>query len=289
MNTVFRRSATASRTGSGAVWLRAALLLLLPALVSGCLQMERVVQVNRDGSGVLIERLVLSSEVAAMMTGMQAEGQPLDIRDDEKLRANAASFGDSVRLASVRDLITDFGRGYEARYAFDDINVLRVGQSIEDNIPAGPAAPDGSAGEQSKFTTFTMLRTSPAKLVIHWPVDEAEPDAAGGASASDAPDTAGSPEQEQMAMEMMKMAFRDMRVAMHVEVTGDIVETSATHVEGRRITLMDVDFGALLSDEAALRAMVGDKPATVADMKQLLELVPGLKIEVEPEVAILFR
>ena len=289
MNTESGASAAALRTGNGVAWRKTALLLLLPVLVSGCLQMERVVQVNRDGSGVLIERLVLSNEVVAMMAGMQAEGQAIDIRDDEKLRANAASFGHSVRLQSVRDLVTDFGRGYEARYAFEDINMLHVGQDIDDSVPGDPAASDASAGEQPKFTTFTLRRTSPAELVIHWPVDEARPDAGDGGSDADSPNTASTPEQEQMAMEMMKMAFRDMRVAMHVEVAGDIVETNAMHYSGGRVTLMDIDFGALLSDEAALQAMAGNKPASVADMKQLLELVPGLKIEVEPEVAILFR
>lgn len=289
MNTASGASTAVPRTGYCAGWFKIALLLLLPALVSGCLQMERIVQVDRDGSGVLIERMVLSNEIVAMMAGTQPEGQTIDIRDDNKLRANAASFGPSVRLQSVRDLVTDFGRGYEARYAFDDINTLRVGQDIEDSMPGDPTASDASAGGQPRFTTFTLLRTSPAELVVHWPVDEARSDAGDGGSAADVPDSASTPEQEQMAMEMMRTAFRDMRVAMHVEVVGDIVQTNAMHRAGRRITLMDIDFGVLLSDDAALHAMAGNKPASVADMKQLLTLVPGLKIEIEPEVAILFR
>jgi len=289
MSVVSEQSAATGHTRHGVGCLRAAFLLLLLALLPGCLQMERIVRVNRDGSGVLIERMVLSNEIVAMMSGMQSDGQPIDIRDDEKLRANAARFGDSVRLLSVRDVVTDFGRGYEAQYAFDDVNVLRVGQNIDDSMPGDPAAGDATAGKQPKFTTFTMRGASPAELIIHWPVDQAGPDAGDGGSSADSAAVASSPEQEQMAMEMMKTAFRGMRVAMHVEVPGEIVETSATHLAGHRVTLMDVDFGALLSDEGALHALAGNRPASVADMKQLLGLVPGLKLEVEPEVVIRFR
>lgn len=269
--------------------LKFALLLLLPALVAGCLQMERVVQVNSDGSGVLIERLVLGNDIAEMMAGMRSEGEPFSIRDDDKLRGNAASFGDSVRFVSATDVVTDFGRGYEARYAFDDINTLRIGQDVEDSMPGESAASDDADGEEPKYTTFTLRHTNPVGLVIHWPVDEAGPDSEAEDSTSEYPDATSTPEQEQMAMEMMKMAFQDMRVAMHVDIMGDIVGTNATHVEGTRITLMDIDFGAFLANEAALQAMAGKKPGSVADMKELMRLIPGLKLEIEPKVAILFQ
>jgi hypothetical protein len=268
---------------------RFVLLLLLPALVAGCLQMERIVQVKGDGSGVLIERMVLSNEFVGMMAGVQPEGQPLEIRDDSKLRAGAASFGDSVRFVSARDLVTDFGRGYEARYAFDDINRIRVGQDIDDSVPGGPGASDDSGGEEPKFTTFTLRRTNPVGLVIHWPVDEAGANPAAEDSTAEHPDAASATEQEQMAMEMMKTALEGMRIAMHVEIMGDIVATNATHIEGTRVTLMEIDFGAFLSNEAALQALAGKKLGSVADLKELMKLIPGLKLEIEPKVAILFH
>lgn len=282
-------SRTTGRARSFSRLTSAAMLLVLPVLLAGCLQMERTVRVNPDGSGVLIERLVMGNEIADMMAGMQTEGQLFAIRDDDRLRANAASFGESVRFVSARDIVTDFGRGYEARYAFDDINLLQLGQDIEESMPGGTTEGDTSGGGASKFTTFTLHHTSPAQLVIHWPVNEGEAGSPTGESDSEYAETAATPEQEQMAMEMMRMAFKDMRFAVHVEVMGDIVETNAMHRSGSRVTLMDIDFGALVSDESVLQAMAGNKPASVADMKQLMTLVPGLKIEIEPEVAILFR
>ena len=265
------------------------LLCLAPLVVAGCLQMERIVRVNGDGSGVLIERLVLGNEMVEMLREMSAatqpEGEPFSIRDDEELRGKAANFGEGVRFLSAKDLETDFGKGFEARYAFADINMLRVGQDPAESMPGGESSVAND--NESKFITFTFHPANPAELAIHWPVDEAASKAEAGST--EASDEATSPEQEQMAMEMMKSAFKDMRMAIHIEVAGDILDTNATHQRGNRVTLMEFDFGKILSSEEALRSMAGNKPGSVADMKELMKLIPGLKMEIEPEVTIRFQ
>lgn len=258
------------------------LVFLLPALLAGCLQLERTVQVNRDGSGVLIERLVMSNEIIEMAAGMQPEGKPFSPRNDEELSGKAAQYGEAVRFLSAKDVETPFGKGYEARYAFDDINGLRMGQDVKDSMPM-PGGGDGD-GKEPKFTTFTMRGENPAELLIHWPLDEAE-----DSQAEDTEQEPLAPEDEQMAMEMMKAMFDGMRMATHVEVMGDIVETNATHRSGSRVTLLDIDFGAMLADEGVLKAMAGDKPETMADLKKFMEMFPGLKLETEPEVTIRFQ
>lgn len=268
---------------------KSALLMLLPVFLAGCLQMERIVRVNRDGSGVLIERLVLGNEMVEMLrevaSATQPEGQPFSIRNDEELRGKAANFGEGVRFLSAKDLETGFGKGFEARYAFADINKLRIGQDPGESIPGGEST--AANDKEAKFTTFTFRPANPAELVVHWPVDEAAYEA--GAGSTEASNEVTSPEQEQMAMEMMKSVFKDVRMVIHIEVVGDIVETNATHRRGNRVTLMEIDFGELISSEAALRSMAGKKPESVADMKELVKLVPGLKIEIEPEVTIRFQ
>ena len=75
---------------------------------------------------------------------------------------------------------------------------------------------------------------------------------------------------------------------MHVEVMGDIAETNATHLDGSRVTLIDIDFSAFIENEEVLKSMATSKPESPADMKQFMKLIPGMKIEIEPEVAIRF-
>ena len=57
-------------------------------------------------------------------------------------------------------------------------------------------------------------------------------------------------------MQMMKTMFQGFKVAIDLEVVGKILKTNADYVEGSRITLMEIDMGALLNDEAKLRALV---------------------------------
>ena len=284
-----RRNAIAYCIDRSRVAARLTLMLMLPVLLAGCIQMERIVRVDNDGSGVVIERFVMSNEIVGMMAGMQSEGEPFKIRDDAKLRDNAANFGPDVRFVSATDLVTDFGRGYEARYAFDDINTLGVDQNTQDSMPGESAAGDGSSDGKTNYTTFSFEPGDPARLVLRWSLDEDGQDSDPDDADDENSESTATPEQEQMAMEMMKMAFKDMRMAMHVEVVGEIVETNAMHVEGARVTMMDINFGELVANEEALQAMAGKKPESVADMKELMKIVPGLKMEIEPEVAILFR
>lgn len=90
-------------------------------------------------------------------------------------------------------------------------------------------------------------------------------------------------------MAMMKAAFKDLHMAMHVEVAGDILETNATHLSGSRITLADISFAEFLQNEEALKAIAMSEQQDVTDIKELMALIPGLTLEVEPEVAVVFE
>lgn len=265
-------------------------LALLAILLAGCLQVERIVQVRPDGSGMLIERTVFGNDMVEMMAGMQPEGQTFNIRDDAKLRRNAANYGESVRFVSAEDVETDFGKGYVARYAFADIEQLRVNQDVGDAVPGDMAAAGGEEKKEARITTFTLQRGNPAQLVIHWPVKEAASGSKlAGTDSDDSSSSPSSPEEQEMALEMMRNTFRDMRMAIHVEVLGDIVDSNANYRDGSRVTLMDINFGDLFSDEAMMQAMAGAKPKSVSDMQEMMKMFPGLKMEINPEVTIRFQ
>jgi hypothetical protein len=128
-------------------------------------------------------------------------------------------------------------------------------------------------------------------LVIHWPVDK---ESSTETQTAEAPSNDGaaaepSPEQQEAAMEMMKMAFRDMRMAMHVEVAGQVVGSNATHLDGNRVTLVEIAFADFLENDEALRSFAANESQNVADVKKLMALLPGLRLEIEPEVSVLFQ
>lgn len=259
--------------------------------LAGCMEIETVVRVNPDGSGTITERLVMSNEIVEMMKEMTPEGQPAERYNEQELRDAAPGYGEGVTYVSAKDVETEFGKGYEASYAFTDINKIRVGQDPGDKMPGGGEM-EGEA-EGSDFTTFTMQPGYPAQLVIHWPVDENKSDTVEGTEEVSVEETTAeqeqSPEQQAAAMEMMKMAFKDMRMSMNVEVAGHVVDSNATHLNGNRVTLVEIAFADFLDSEEAMTAMAANENQTVADMKELMRLIPGLKMEIEPEVSVVFE
>lgn len=269
------------------------LLGIATLAVAGCMEIETVVKVNPDGSGTITERLVMSNEIVEMMKEMAPEGQPAELYNEQELRDAAPGYGSGVTYVSARNVETEFGKGYEARYAFADINQIRVGQDPGDKMPGGDNA-DGDAADDAGFTTFSMQPGNPAELVIHWPVNEGK---SGTAESMETVETESSeetaagqtPEQQQAAMEMMQHAFKDMRMSMHVEVAGQIVDSNATHQNGNRVTLVEIAFADFLDSEEAMKTMASDEEPTVADMKEMMRLIPGLKMEIEPEVSVLFE
>jgi hypothetical protein len=268
-------------------------LLGLAALaLSGCMDLQTVVRVEADGSGTISDRIVMSNEIIEMMKGMAPEGQEVPLFNEEELQAAAYSYGEGVTFLSAEAIETGTGTGYVAYYAFEDINLIRVGQDPEDKMPGGGGmGASAEAGDEGSFTTFSMEPGYPASLTVHWPVDEGEPETMEETEAAtmEESEAAQSPEQQEAAMEMMKTAFKDMRMALYIEIAGQVLETNATHLDGNRITLVDISFSEFLQNEEALKAMASDEEQTVADMKSMMALIPGLKLEIEPEVSILFE
>jgi hypothetical protein len=261
------------------------LLLGFAALaLAGCMEVETVVRVNPDGSGTITERLMMSNEIVQMISEMAPDGQPAELLNEQELMDAAPGFGEGVTYVSSAEIESEFGRGFEANYAFTDINMIRVGKKPGKNMPGGAAKEGG-------FTTFTMQPGNPAELVIHWPVDENRTGAVETTEnlSVDESTATQTPEQQEAVMEMMKMAFKDMRMAIHVDVAGQVVDSNATHLDGNRVTLVDIAFAEFLNSDEAMMAMVTNQDQSVADMKDFMRIFPGLKMEIEPEVSVLFE
>ncbi len=268
------------------------LLLGIVALaVAGCMEIETVVRVNPDGSGTITERIVMSNEIVEMMKGMAPEGQSAELFNEQELRDAAPGYGEGVSYVSAENVESEFGSGYEVRYAFADVNRIRVGQDPGDKMPGDETMEGEETADEGDFTTFTMRPGSPAELVIHWPVDEDETGSLTATETASTSETSAeqTTEQQEAAMEMMKMAFQDMRMSLHVEVAGQVVDSNATHLDGNRVTLVDIAFAEFLESEEVMQAMASNDDQSVADMKEMMALIPGLKMEIEPEVSVLFE
>jgi hypothetical protein len=261
--------------------------LLLPLV--GCVDVSTTITVNADGSGRIAERLLLAGPMAEMVVGLGETGGP--IADPDEVRRRAAAMGDGVRVLAVRTLPESDGVGAVVEFAFDDVRLLRLDQNpLPGKTPAGAGA-DGEA-RRGPTMRFRFQPGPPAELTVL--LEQAGAGGAAGgkmpAPTADAPASPASPSStasDELAQQLKEM-MKGLRMAIALAVEGVIVETNASHHEGNRVTLLELNFDELLQVDPSLAASL-QPGADVAAMKEALEKVPGMKIELRPEVRIVFQ
>jgi hypothetical protein len=83
--------------------------------------------------------------------------------------------------------------------------------------------------------------------------------------------------------DIVKQMFDGFRIAIDVEVDGPIVATSSPFVRGSRVTVLEMDLGMLLADQANLKTLERIGPgASVSEMIPLLKDIKGIKVNESP-------
>ncbi len=271
------------------VLVKCVLVALLPAL-SGCITSETLIKLNADRSGTL-EQLVLVNtktldELPRMMGDMlggngkassKSSASPLDLLDENRLRADATAFGGGVRFVSVEKIVRGDMQGGRVIYAFDDVNALAIDPEPPLNTKGGGARKSG-AGDPIALGVTTLAN---GNTVLTVRFDQA------GAPKGKAAGTPGSPKNKGDVppdiAEMIKQLFDGFRVAVDVEVNGPIVRTSSPWVAGSRVTVLEMDLGMLLADQGNLKVLDRLSPtAGLAEMIPALKGIKGIKINESP-------
>jgi len=273
-----------------------ALAIFAACTFSACLQEEKVINLNTDGSGTIEETMVMNKEIIAQMKQMaegfgalaQGKGKagaaaaPFQVMDEAKLRDAAAGMGEGVTFVSAKPVSTATGEGFSAVYAFTDINKLKVDQNPGENL-GGANNPAVKLGGKAKKepVSFEFTKGAPATLTVKLPQPK-ERDLS--------KERAQVPEQGQdMAMMMMQQMFKDMKVALAIEVAGRIVQTNAEYKDASRVTLLELDFNKVLANPEKFKALSQAQPKTIAEAKTLMKGVDGIKAETQPSVTIKFQ
>jgi hypothetical protein len=226
-----------------------------------------------------------------------------DLLDEKKLKEAASKMGTGVTFVSAKKLSTDKGEGYVATYAFTDINQLKIDQNRSDAMPdagglGGPGGPGGPGlgapgapggdekKEKAEPITFQFKKGKIAELIVKSPETGRDPK---GAKSKDAKAEESAPGGEEMAAMMMQQMFKDMKMVVAVEVAGKVVKTNAEHVNGNRVTMMEMDFNKLMANPAKFKELTKANPKTVEETKALVKGIDGMKVETKPSVSIQFQ
>lgn len=278
-----------------------ALALACAVLLPACIKDETVIKLKPDGSGTIEKTTTMSKEMFKqledMMKGMGGEeggkdGAPKakEPFSEAEAKEDAAKMGEGVTFVSWEKVETETGIGQKAVYAFTDISKVTLNQD-----PKNPQGDAGGGGEEKKKEPirFKFESGDTSKLTVIFPPqpakaegeDGAEPEGEGEATPPEGEEKEPDPQE----IEQAKMFFKDMKISIVVEAGTEVVKTNCEYVEGARVTLLEMDFGALMDNMDKFKEMTKAKPKTMEETKELLKGVKGFKITPEPEITIEFK
>jgi hypothetical protein len=262
--------------------LRRALVAATMLPLVGCFQASTLIRVKADGSGTIEQRILLTSAAMdqlrafAILGGNSAD--TVDPTSETQARSMAAAIGPGVTYLSSMPVRTDQAQGRDSIYAFTDITRLRI--SEQPRVPGGVSLRAQGVSTDSDPITFAMTRQPDGNVLLRIlvPRPGVLPFAANGNG------EVTPPSLDQI--NMVKQILAGARLTVAVEPEGRLVQTSSPFVDGNRVTLIDLDIDKAASDPdlaAKLQSL-----RTLDDAKAAVNSVPGLKITLDPEIAITF-
>jgi hypothetical protein len=265
---------------------RVAPVVVAALALSACFQSTTILRVNADGSGTIEQTTVVTQAGMKNLRQVWAMGKddgtkPPDVFSPAQSRKFAEAMGPGVTLVSSTPIKNADGEGSRAIFAFRDISQLPARRTANDDSdaldPAGVSVPQIHFAMTHEANGHALLRITlpPSQKPA---MTATAPDGSGGR-----PQTRMPPEQ----LAMVKQIFAGMRVAVAIEPAGQLVKTTCPFVDGNRVTLVDVAFDQLLANDTAFVRL--QAAHTVEEVRAAMKDVPGLKVNLDPEITIEFE
>ena len=249
----------------------ATLSALLLVFVTGCMDVTMDIKVNKDGSGVLTQRVFMGAAMTDMM-GAMGDGDDGSLYDVDELKAAAETMGDGVTFVGVVDVTNKKGdKGFRASYNFPDITAINL-QNDDDT----------GMGQMMEGMTFEFEGGETARLTINMPANEA-----GGDSVEAGVNMLMGAEQ----MAGMQQMFDGMRFWVRVRVDGTIAETNAQYVNKRKtgVTLIKMDVGEMVKNAELMEKLEVLGHSSPAAFKKAAGDVGYMRLEGQEKVVISFK
>jgi hypothetical protein len=263
----------------------------------GCFQTDTVIRLKPDGSGVIEETFLLSSDLLESFQDLLkgfADDDKNDKSDAAKekqdpiqgmikdARSREKQYGDDVKFVSAVPLKTETMAGYKAFYAFKDINTLKINQNPGKKVEKTGMGEEVSAKEENIL--FKFIKGPVSTLTVTMPKDQEKKKTT--VEKKEAPDKS---EADPKAAEQMKQFFKDMGIRIALEIEGTIIKTNATYQKKSHITMVDLQFGKLIEKKDVFEKVIAAQPQTVEEAKELIKGIEGLKIEMNNPLVVEFK
>jgi hypothetical protein len=262
--------------------------------MSGCLNTSAVIRVAPDGSGTIEQTLLFNLkavENAFANMGFKPTGGGSSSRsgppmDEAAMKKSAESLGDGITLVSVTPVKQPNGfEGVTVVFRFADITRLDTSEFMMPGA-AKDMAPGGDKASSNDRIRFGLQRTPGGSSVLTATFD----DTTKGSGKSSKNNSGGPGLDDPELRQMVTALFKGFRIGVDLEIVGQIVRADADHVNGKRITLAEINMEELLLDADKLQSLdkIISPDASLAEMRPHLNKVKGLKIN-RPVVTVEFR
>jgi hypothetical protein len=265
-------------------------IALLAILFAGCLQVDTTINLKKDGSGTINEKILMSKTFVNMMkefaTAFQdsstAAEEEFSLFKDDEIIADAKEYGDDVKYVSHEFISNDQWEGYEVVYSFDDISKIRIQPDPDSKM--GMSEGEAEVEEPDEYYFFKFKKGDVSELIIDRPPIEFDNDSTSQESSDE--DAEGS--EDEFGDEAMKM-MEGMKINIAINFEGDITNSNATYVEGSTVTLFHMNLGEMMKNKEAFKEFKNKEPENIEEMKEFMEQFPGMKIEIEKPVSVKFK
>jgi len=260
------------------------ILLFIPVILfSGCIKVRSNVVINKDGSGILEEQVLMSDAVVAMMNEFMSSFQDSSSAPEEfklfkedELMTKASEYGEGVKYVSGEEVKIDGWQGYKAIYSFEDLNKLKM--ETDPNTKVENPQDDG---QETEYFSFEFIPGDIAELIIDRPNLSSE-------KKDDEIAVENETENQEMDDNLIKM-MDGMSMTISLEFNGEIVETNASYVDGSKVTILDIDFSEILKNKESLELFKKNPPDNLDEMKAIVENISGMKVEFQKPITIKFK
>jgi hypothetical protein len=249
------------------------LVLVAVLFLTGCVEYGITIKVNKDGSGKIVENMLLSNQIMNMAKAMNPNGDGVKAFSKEKQMEKAPHFGEGVVFSEFEEISTESKQGYQVVYNFSDINKVQLSEemfsetveSMTDDMQMGMGDDDEDEIDEDdddieidKFFNFEYSKKG--KLVIKNGFSEAireakkqrEADSASKEVEEDQDEISDQDIQQQLAM--ARMFVQGMKFYTKIEF--EKIKDANVPYENNQITLFEIDMDKLMNDQEAFTKMI---------------------------------
>ena len=212
-------------------WIKAAMILMMAGVISGCVKMDQTLTINADGSASVDMSYGMSEAMVSQMEMMKkmsasagdeaaGEGEKEEENDafdfdEQSIRDRFAALKeDGVTLDEVRSEVKDGWKFIYLKYSTKDLAALAKTDLAENSTMSLTKDADGNYVLLQKNSDYNMGDDSEEMT----------------------------PEMKEMMMKQMLPMMKGMKVAFRVKVPGRIIDSNATEVNGEEAAwVYDID------------------------------------------------